>query len=175
MRTNLKRAALILPLLLGACAVVPSGPSAMALPGTGKNFDQFRADDMNCRQYAKAQLGGVTAREAADESMVRSATVGTVLGAAVGAAAGGSRGAGVGAATGMVMGTAAGADESRYSAYEAQRRYDHAYLQCMYAKGHRVPVSGHFVTEPGQGYTTDSAPLLYPPPPPPGYRYPGMR
>ena len=39
-----------LPLLcllaLGACAAVPpSGPSVMALPGKGKNFDQFRADD----------------------------------------------------------------------------------------------------------------------------------
>jgi len=172
MCTSLKKVAIILSLLLSACAVVPSGPSVMALPGTGKSFDQFRFDDVNCRQYAKAQLGGVTAKEAAEESMARSATVGTVLGAAVGAAAGGSRGAGVGAATGLVMGSAAGADESRYSAYEAQRRFDHAYLQCMYAKGHRVPISGHFVTEPSQIYTPESGPVLYPPPPPPGYRYP---
>lgn len=171
MLTTLKKIPVISALLLGACAVVPSGPSAMALPGTGKSFDQFRVDDVNCRQYARAQLGGTTAREAADESMARSATVGTVLGAAVGAAAGGSRGAGVGAATGLVMGTAAGADESRYSAYEAQRRYDHSYLQCMYAKGHRVPVSGQFVTEQRSGYSPQAAPTPYPPPPP-GYLYP---
>src|SRR6266704_3177461 len=37
-------------LLLGACVSVPSGPSVMVLPGTGKSFDQFRADDMNCLQ-----------------------------------------------------------------------------------------------------------------------------
>ncbi len=36
-------------LLLSACASVPNGPSTMALPGTGKNFDQFRYDDSSCR------------------------------------------------------------------------------------------------------------------------------
>ena len=35
----------------------------MALPGTGKSFDQFRADDANCRQYAFQQSGGVSAVE----------------------------------------------------------------------------------------------------------------
>ena len=164
----LKRIPIIVSMLLSACAVVPTGPSAMALPGSGKNFSQFRADDANCRQFAKAQLGGVTARDVADESFVRSATVGTALGAAVGAAAGGGRGAGVGAATGLLMGSAVGADESRYSAHEAQRRYDHAYLQCMYANGHRVPVSGRFMPEQ-RTVAPSSAPY---PPPPPGYVYP---
>lgn len=28
-------------LALGACAVIPSGPSVMALPGTNKTFDQL--------------------------------------------------------------------------------------------------------------------------------------
>ena len=37
-------------LTLGACVTVPSGPSMMSLPGTGKSFDQFRADDFECRQ-----------------------------------------------------------------------------------------------------------------------------
>ena len=37
---------------------MPTGPSVMALPGTGKNFDQFRADDASCRQFAYAQIGG---------------------------------------------------------------------------------------------------------------------
>src|SRR5439155_608408 len=41
-----------LALLLGACATVPTGPSMMVLPGTGKPFDQFQADDAACRQWA---------------------------------------------------------------------------------------------------------------------------
>jgi len=49
-----KRRVIWLPLaaLLGlsACTVMPTGPSVMALPGTGKSFDQFRADDYDCRQ-----------------------------------------------------------------------------------------------------------------------------
>ena len=37
-------------LLLGGCVSMPSGPSMMVLPGTGKSFDQFRADDADCRE-----------------------------------------------------------------------------------------------------------------------------
>src|SRR2546427_286978 len=66
-------------LLLGACVSVPSGPSVMVLPGTGKSFDQFRADDMDCRQFAYSQVGGTDANQLASESAVKSAAVGTVL------------------------------------------------------------------------------------------------
>lgn len=165
MKMLFRPAVLVLPIVLGACAYVPTGPSDMALPGSRKSFDQFRRDDGQCRNYARGQLGGTSPGEAADASLARSAAVGTVLGAAIGAAADGGHGAGVGAATGLLMGTAAGTEEARYSGLEAQRRYDHAYLQCMYAKGHRIPVSGHFMTEQRPAY----APY---PPPPPGYRYP---
>jgi hypothetical protein len=50
---------MLLPLigLLSACAAVPTGPSVMVLPGVGKPFDQFQADDMLCRQYAQTQTG----------------------------------------------------------------------------------------------------------------------
>ena len=41
---------------------------------------------------------------------------------------------------------------------DQQRRYDFAYIQCMYVKGHRVPVPGQFTGLPASG----------PPPPPPG-------
>src|SRR6266496_605072 len=75
-------------LLLGACVSVPSGPSVMVLPGTGKSFDQFRADDMDCRQFAYSQVGGTDANQVASESAVKSAAVGTVIGAAAGAAIG---------------------------------------------------------------------------------------
>lgn len=153
--------------LLGACATMPDGPSVLALPGSGKSFDQFRSDDAECRQFALMQIGGKTARQAGNESLVQSAAVTTVVGAAVGALADGNRGAGTGAATGLVLGTAVGANQSQLSSYEAQRRYDYAYIQCMYAKGNRVPVSGSLMWhEPGERVYRP----VYPPPPPPNYR-----
>lgn len=163
MKINLKSmSALLTLLLLPACASVPNGPSVMALPGTGKDFDQFRFDDGSCRQYALQQIGGKTANQAANESLAQSAAVGTALGAAAGAAAGRGRGAGVGAATGLIVGSAIGVDEASASSYGAQRRYDNAYIQCMYAQGHQVPVAGRMQSEP--------KPAAYPPPPPPpGY------
>jgi hypothetical protein len=41
-------------LLLAGCASVPSGPSVMALPGSAKSADEFRADDAACRRIAAA-------------------------------------------------------------------------------------------------------------------------
>ena len=66
-------------LLLGACVVLPSGPSVMVLPGSGHNMESFRGDDMYCREYAHIQIGGKTATDAAKESAVTSAAVGTVV------------------------------------------------------------------------------------------------
>ena len=155
-------------LLLSACVSMPSGPSVMVLPGTGKSFDQFRADDASCRQYAQYQLGGATPDQVAVDSGVRSAALGTVLGAAAGAAINGRSGAGVGAGTGLLFGGLSGASAGSASASGAQRHSDFSYQQCMYAKGHRVPVSGRFTTNevrpPASGYAV-------PPPntPPPRY------
>ena len=151
-------------LLLGACATIPNGPSVMALPGTGRSFDQFRADDADCRQYALGQVGGASANDAAVESGVKSAAIGAGIGALAGAAMGGHQGAGAGAGMGLIAGSAIGASSGQASGYGSQRRYDNAYIQCMYAKGDRVPVSGQFT--PGQ------APAYSPPPPPPGYASP---
>ena len=147
--------------LLAACATTPTGPSVMALPGTGKGFDQFRLDEMDCRQYSMAQVGGQDANQAAIDSGVKSGALGTVLGAAAGAAIGGdSRGAAVGAGVGLLGGSMAGAEAGRSSGSELQRRYDMAFIQCMYAKGHRVPVQGQLSEKPA---TT----TITPPPPPP--------
>ncbi|CAG2146651.1 YMGG-like glycine zipper-containing protein [Cupriavidus numazuensis] len=153
---------------LGACAVMPSGPSMTVLPGTGKSFDQFRADDGNCRQYAFGQVGGVSSAQAANASAVGSTVVGTALGAAAGAAFGGGEGAAVGAGVGLLTGAAFGASNAQYSGYGTQRQYDAAYIQCMYASGHRVPVYGNMAT------VARPAPSYYypPPPPPPGYGRP---
>ena len=49
-----------LALLLGACASIPTGPSVMALPGTGKLLSQFRVDDAECQSYAFGQVGDGT-------------------------------------------------------------------------------------------------------------------
>lgn len=151
-------------LVLAGCAVMPSGPSVMVLPGTGKNFDQFRADDYACRQFAFGQVGGVTANQAATNSAVGSAAVGTALGAAAGAAFNGGSGAAVGAGVGLLTGAAIGASNAQYAGYGSQRQYDAAYVQCMYASGHRVPVYGNMAAAP-----RPAAPTYYYPPPPPGY------
>lgn len=150
-------------LLLGACVSIPSGPSAMVLPGTGKSFEQFRGDDAACRQYADTQAGN-SANGAATDSGVKSAIVGTSIGAVAGAAIGGSQGAGVGAGTGLIVGALAGSGAGNASAYGVQRRYDFSFEQCMYAKGHKIPSSGSFAST---GETRRRA--VAPPPPPPYY------
>jgi hypothetical protein len=154
---------------LSACVSMPEGPTVLTLPGTGKPFDQFRLDDMDCRQFASSQLGGASGSSVAADSGVRSAAVGTLLGAAAGAAINGSHGAGVGAGTGLALGGLAGTGTGNASAYALQRRYDHSYVQCMYAKGNRVPVPGGYASDGGylqQGYVP-SPPAGTPPSPPP--------
>lgn len=59
------------PRLVAACTTMPSGPSVMVLPSTSKSFDQFRADDMVCRNFALESVGGVTASQAATQSVGR--------------------------------------------------------------------------------------------------------
>jgi hypothetical protein len=161
MKLSNRHTAWLAPALLAACTTMPTGPSTLVLPGTGKSFDQFRADDFSCHGYAQAQVGG-TAQQASVDSGVRSAALGTVLGAVAGAAIDGGHGAGVGAGTGLAFGALAGTGAGESSAYGVQQRYDFAYQQCMYAQGHRVPVAGRMLNE-------SPAMAPYPPPnmPPP--------
>ena len=155
-------------LMLGGCVTIPTGPSVMAMPGTGKNFDQFRADDADCRQFALGQVGGATANDAAVSSGVASAAIGTAIGAAAGAAMGGQQGAAVGAGMGLLTGSAIGSGTGQASGYATQRRYDNAYVQCMYFKGNRVPVPGQMMPGPARSAYPPSPPAgSYPPPPPP--------
>ncbi|CAH1906126.1 conserved hypothetical protein [Candidatus Nitrotoga sp. HW29] len=129
-------------LVLGGCTSVPTGPGVLVLPGTGRSFDQFRLDDADCRQYANSQIGGGTANAAAADSGVRSAVIGTVIGATAGVLFGGHNSVSVGAGSGLLFGSMAGVGTGESSAFNLQQRYDFGYQQCMYAKGHRVPVSG---------------------------------
>ncbi|MGZ4999397.1 MAG: hypothetical protein ACXV7F_03785 [Methylomonas sp.] len=161
----------LLVMLSTGCASLPEGPSVMVLPGTGLSFEQFRNDDSVCRQYAAWQVGGATANQAAVSSGAATAAAGTALGAAAGAAIAGGTGAAVGsgaaigAGTGLVGGGLVGTGMAQSSGDATQQRYDIAYIQCMYAKGHRVPVSGRFSDERPQKAATPPANI---PPPPPG-------
>lgn len=95
--------------MLAACATTPpTGPTVLALPGHDKTFEQFTADDAECRRFAQRLQTTAPASATAVDDL--------------------------------------------------QRRYDVAYIQCMYSKGHRVPVAGTFASKP---------PGQPPPPPPP--------
>jgi hypothetical protein len=166
-------ALLIAALALSACAVAPpTGPSVMALPAQGKSFEQFQQDDATCQQYASARIDNGSPQQAANESGVSSAAVGTALGAAAGALIGAAAGdpaigAAIGGGSGLLLGSAAGLSNAYASGAALQQRYDMAYIQCMTAKGENVPVAQN-----------DPAP--YPPryayrmyPAYPGYYYPG--
>jgi hypothetical protein len=155
-------------LALNACAVPPpTGPSVMALPGQGKNFEAFQQDDAACRQYAGVQTGGASPGAAATQSAVGSAVVGTALGAAAGAAlgsVGGAVGAGaaIGGATGLLAGSAIGANNAAAAYGSVQQHYDISYTQCMTAHGDSVqaPPVGYAAAYPYPAY-------------PYGYAYPG--
>jgi uncharacterized protein YcfJ len=142
----MKKITTVLPLgallLLGACASTPTAPSMLVLPGSTKNFEQFRVDDIDCRQYAQMQIGSNSAELAQQDSIARSAIVGTVLGAVAGAAINGGHGAGVGAGAGLALGGLSGASSSQGTGYNLQQRYDISYQQCMYAKGNQIPSYG---------------------------------
>lgn len=100
----------ILVLLAGGCATVPTGPSVMVMPPPGKSFEQFQNDDAVCRQWASQQIG-MSPQEVANQNTASGAVVGTAVGAGLGAAIGSASGhagtgAAIGAASGLLVGTA---------------------------------------------------------------------
>jgi hypothetical protein len=155
--------------VLGGCATLPNGPSVMVLPAPGKPFEQFQAEDAVCRKWAAQQIGQ-SPQETVNQNTASGAVAGTVIGAGLGAVIGSASGdagtgAAIGAVSGLLLGASAGADSARVYGWEAQRRYDIAYMQCMYANGNQVPGSG-----------TRTRPVRRIPPPPPsgsGYSPPG--
>jgi hypothetical protein len=127
LRSDIGRRALtvIAGVLLAACETVPTRPSVLVLPGSGKSLEQFQVDDIACRQWAGQQTGSET----------------------------GSAGS---------------------------EHYDIAYMQCMFAKGNRIPVR-RGSPPPATSPTSPAAapnppappdvlppPAGTPPPPPPG-------
>jgi len=161
-------------LLISACATLPSGPSVMVLPGSGKTFDQFRIDDADCRTFAQQQIGGGTPNQAVADTTTRSAAVGTILGAVAGGAVDGSNGAAAGAGIGLLTGALVGTGEGSAYGYSLQQRYDIGYVQCMYMKGDKVPGVNHPTTSRYRSYSplppgAPPPPSGRPPPPPPDY------
>ena len=94
--------------VLAACSTLPTGPSVLVLPGTGKDFGQFKTDDAQCRQLAFGQI--------------------------------------------------ASHGKEPDSKEEGQQGYDINYIQCMYGRGHRVPVPAELNYDTRQEW--------HPPPPP---------
>jgi hypothetical protein len=159
---NLNRTVLLLMtvLIVSGCATAPPGPRVAVMPGPGKPFDQFQADDYYCRRWAEQQTG-IAPSDAANQRVATGAALGTLMGAGLGAAIGAASGnaglgAGIGAASGLVGGAAMSSGSAAAAGEDAQRRYDIAYQQCMYARGNDVPGMHRSV----------------PPPPPPGYSQP---
>ena len=152
---------------LAGCVTVPMGPRVPVMPPPGKPFEVFVADDRACQGYA-AQTLEASPNAAGAQNLVASAAVGTAVGALAGAALGGNRGAAVGAGEGLFAGTLFGTGLAGEAQAIAQRRYDIAYTQCMYAKGNRRPRAA-FYGQP-EGVVINDAPAVYPPadyPPPP--------
>jgi len=130
-------------LLCSGCVSTPTGPTVMVMPGPEKSFEQFQTDDLVCRQWAVQQAGGQP-QSSLTQGTATGAALGTVLGAGVGALIGSAvghpgGGAAIGAGGGLLGGTAVGANVGQSAAVTAQRRYDRAYTQCMYAKGNDTP------------------------------------
>ena len=138
MRKRYLLMALVLVTAAG-CATVPAGPSVAVMPAPGKPFDLFQREDAQCRQYAQQQIG-VSPQDTVNKSTAAGAAIGGATGAALGSLSySGGSGVAFGALTGALFGAAVGSSQGQYYGYEAQRRYDIAYQQCMFANGNMVP------------------------------------
>lgn len=150
---------LMIVMIAGGCVTLPTGPSVKVLPEPGKSFEQFLSEDAICRRWAEQQIG-MSPGEVASQNTATGAVAGTIIGTGLGAALGAvsghpGAGAAIGAGSGLLIGSAAGSDAGQVYGYEAQRRYDITYEQCMYAKGNQIP-----------GVVSYRARRAVPPPPP---------
>jgi hypothetical protein len=128
--------------LLSGCAATPMGPTVQVMPGPGKTFDAFQADNGSCKAFAAEQVRGQA--DAANQRAVGTALLSAALGAGVGAAGGalgGNAGAGaaLGGAVGAGAGSAVGAGNNSADQMGIQAQYDNAFSQCMYSRGDQVP------------------------------------
>src|ERR1700682_1590124 len=123
-----------LALVMG-CDTMPQAPTVTTLPGIHKSVDEFRTDDVDCRQYAAAQLGSAVSASRGLGGGLTGALSGSAVCAATNPAVGGDRSATRGTAGSLIDGT----DSAQFAGFGLQQRYNCAYVQCMYARGDRVP------------------------------------
>jgi len=134
---------------LSGCAVAPTGPqgpSMTVLPGKDKTFADFKADDQQCRQFASDSLGGHKSAAGEAAKALGITAVGAAFGAAIGGALGGTNphhaiNAQTGTGVGVAGGAATAINTHNADANNDQVRYDHAYVECMYANHNRIPQS----------------------------------
>ncbi len=129
---NWKRGVLLFAvvLMLSGCATMPTGPMVPVLPGPGKPFEVFMADDAVCRQWAQQQIGGASPSQTANQNLATGATVGTLVGAAMGAAIGAATGnvaagAAIGGGAGLLGGTAMGSNAGAFVGVAAPEALRH--------------------------------------------------
>lgn len=166
-------------LVLAGCAAAPVGPSVLVLPSARTPPAQFDADMAACRERAQAQVAPQV--QAANDGAAATVVAATAIGAAVGALFGSPYAVGPsaawGAGSGLLVGGALGAGASQTAGQGLQQRYDVAYLQCMVAFGHGVPVQAAGRVAPyRQGVPPSVPPPGTPPPaglPPPSTPPPG--
>lgn len=156
-------AGLMAAVALAGCVSTPTGPTVAVMPGAGKSFDAFQADDAVCKNFAQQSVGN--SANGANNQEIGTAILGTVLGAGLGAAIGGGTGAAVGAGSGAIGGTAIGGSNAGGSQRSLQQRYNIAYEQCMSSKGDRLPHPAS-VTYYSPYYAAPSATVVPPSPTP---------
>ena len=130
---KLKSAAGILSvvIMLAGCATIPPGPSVLVMPGNGKSWEGFQADDAVCRQWAQNQTEW-NANKTVNENLAGGAIAGGALGAASGALIGAASGnVGPGAAIGAGAGLLGGAALGSTQAYRCRGRGAAAVRQCL--------------------------------------------
>jgi uncharacterized protein YcfJ len=120
---------------LAGCAQ-PLGPTVQVMPGPGRSFAAFQADQRDCSMAADAQTKPMADRAATMQ--IGTAAVGTLLGAGLGAAIGGGRGAAIGAGAGAIGGTGVATDQGAMYAGHIQSIYDNTYAACMSSRGDQV-------------------------------------
>lgn len=128
----LKGVPLLTLALLAGCYTMPEGPTVTTLQGDAKNANEFRTDNVDCRQYAATQTDEAVAAAAGHPARV----TGDWHGAAPDVAPGG-RDATVAGRTGSVID---GIDSAQFAGFGPQEVYNRAYVQCMYFRGNKVPL-----------------------------------
>lgn len=128
---HLIAAAVAATLIASACGSIPTngGPTVAVLPGGGKSMPEFNLDDIACRATAKVKANDGSPLPVAmglgkPEVIASSRSRVTLRESSE-------------STTGSVFGNAQAPEAGSVT---PQQRYDTAYVQCMFSKGHKIPI-----------------------------------